>query len=177
MQKLLSALVFAGALLINQPANAQIQTFSYDNEAQLVGAAIASPEGTRLVLLNVVNFCSKNFQSVKTAADGAYARWMERHKIYLRHSSGYRAAAKEALTDKSYPEADRARIGKLLEDGLPRIVQSQSQAAITPIQIAKENGAGDAMCKDYFKAVDAGKLDLKVNDPQLTEFFDKRAPK
>lgn len=160
-----------------QPAKARAQTLTYDTEAELVGAAMVSPESTRLILLNVVEFCSTSFPSIRLAADGAYTRWVERHTVYLGHSSGYRAAAREALADKSYPEANRAQIRKLLEDGIPRMVQSQTQAIVTPLQIAKENGTGDALCMEYFNAIDAGKFDLAVNDPQLTEFFDTRGPK
>ena len=175
MKTLFTYTLAVAALLLHAPINAE--TFSYENEAQLVGAAIVSPESTRLILTKTLEFCKSNFNVTTSSANAAFSGWMKRHETYLVHSAGYRAAAKAMANDPATPEPRQAELRKLLEKDFPRLVNGELQAAILPLQIAKENGTGEAMCRNYIRALDDGKFDLKVKDPQLADFFNKRAPK
>lgn len=96
VKKLITCATTVAALVLSGSAIGQ--TFTYDNEAQLIGAAVASPESTRLILVNVLKFCTSNFEAVTPAANAAFSGWIERHRTYLNHSAGYRSAAKSMLT-------------------------------------------------------------------------------
>jgi hypothetical protein len=153
------------------------QTYTYDNQAQLIGAAITSPESTRLILVKALDFCSSIAPSVKPKSEMAFKKWIGRHTFYLKASAGYRAAAKQMAMDPSVPQQNRVMLKKLLEVDFPRLVASQTEAVIEPLRIAKENGGGQSLCQDYIAALDSGKFDLKDKDPQLAEFYDKNAPR
>jgi hypothetical protein len=153
------------------------QTYIYDNKAQLIGAAIVSPEAARLILVEALTFCAKSSPSVKEDSEAAFKNWVARHKFYLNASAGYRDAAKQMAANQFVPDQQRAAIKKLIEVDFPRLVASQTKAVLDPLQIASENGVGEGMCHDYIHALDEGKFDLKTKDPQLADFYDQNAPR
>lgn len=160
----------AGVIAAGLTALACAQPAKYKSDAELMGAALASPEGVRQVIDRLVRKCGTYGPTVRSAGDAAFAGWQSRHRAYLDEGLRVKAELQAAYTE---PEA-RARFDELLRTQLPALVERQYAVYETTIndQLTEEGRIG--MCTSYFHAIDQHQFDLKVNDPALAAFFDKR---
>lgn len=151
-------------------AAALAQPPQYKNDAELMGAAIASPEGVGEVLARLVQKCRLYGAATRTHGNAALRAWQTRHRDYLAEGRRVRAELQSTYTD---PEA-RARFDDLLRNQLPMLVERQFVVYSRSIDDQPTESAKADLCDGYFSAVDDRQFDLKVNDPALAAFFDRR---
>ncbi len=151
-------------------AAALAQPPQYKNDAELMGAAIASPEGVGEVLARLVQKCGLYGAATRTHGNAALRAWQTRHRDYLAEGRRVRAELQSTYT---YPEA-RARFDDLLRNQLPMLVERQFVVYSRSIDDQPTESAKADLCDGYFSAVDDRQFDLKVNDPALAAFFDRR---
>ncbi|VVE16381.1 hypothetical protein PEP31012_02908 [Pandoraea eparura] len=165
--------LFAGAIVGAAGvymAAALAQPPQYKNDAELMGAAIASPEGVGEVLERLVQKCGLYGAATRTHGNAALRAWQTRHRDYLAEGRRVRAELQSTYTD---PEA-RARFDDLLRNQLPMLVERQFVVYSRSIDDQPTESAKADLCDGYFSAVDDRQFDLKVNDPALAAFFDRR---
>ncbi|MDN4573221.1 hypothetical protein DBB29_05215 [Pandoraea cepalis] len=165
----LFACAIVGAVSVYAPA-ALAQPPQYKNDAELMGAAIASPEGVGEVLARLVQKCGLYGAATRTHGNAALRAWQTRHRDYLAEGRRVRAELQSTYTD---PEA-RARFDDLLRNQLPMLVERQFVVYSRSIDDQPTESAKADLCDGYFSAVDDRQFDLKVNDPALAAFFDRR---
>ncbi|VVE69887.1 hypothetical protein PCA31118_03336 [Pandoraea captiosa] len=158
----------AAGLVGASPAIAQPP--QYTNDAERMGAAIASPEGVGQVLDRLVQKCGLYDDATRTHGARALQAWQARHRDYLAEGQRVRAELKAVYTD---PEA-RQRFDDLLTRQFPMLVERQFVVYANTIDDQPTTAAKAELCEGYFKAVDDRQFDLTVNDPALAAFFDKR---
>lgn len=156
------ALVWTAATLAQPP--------QYKNDAELMGAAIASPEGVGQVLDRLVQKCGLYSEATKALGNAAVRAWQTRHRDYLAEGQRVRAELRALYTD---PEA-RQRFDDLLTNQFPMLVERQFVVYSNSIDDQPTQAAKAELCDGYFKAVDDHQFDLSVNDPALAAFFDRR---
>lgn len=142
----------------------------YKNDAELMGAAIASPEGVGEVLARLVQKCGLYGAATRTHGNAALRAWQTRHRDYLAEGRRVRTELQSTYTE---PEA-RARFDDLLRNQLPMLVERQFVVYSRSIDDQPTESAKADLCDGYFSAVDDRQFDLKVNDPALAAFFDRR---
>lgn len=142
----------------------------YKNDAELMGAAIASPEGVGRVLERLVQKCGLYGESTRTHGNAALRAWQARHRDYLAEGRRVRAELQVAYTDG----LARQRFEDLLQTQLPMLVERQFVVYARSIDDQPTEAEKAGLCDGYFNAVDDLQFDLKVNDPALAAFFDRR---
>lgn len=142
----------------------------YKNEAELMGAAIASPEGVGLVLERLVQKCGLYGESTRAHGNAALRAWQARHRDYLAEGRRVRAELQATYTDS----LARQRFDDLLRTQLPMLVERQFVVYSRSIDDQATEAEKADLCDGYFNAVDDLQFDLKVNDPALAAFFDRR---
>ncbi|WP_157112259.1 hypothetical protein [Pandoraea faecigallinarum] len=142
----------------------------YKNDAELMGAAMASPEGVGQVLERLVQKCGLFGDATRAHGNTALRAWQVRHREYLAEGQRVRAELKAVYTD---PEA-RQRYDDLLSNQFPKLVERQFVVYANTIDDQPTQAAKADLCDGYFKAVDDRQFDLTVNDPALAAFFDNR---
>ncbi|VVE36050.1 hypothetical protein PAQ31011_03919 [Pandoraea aquatica] len=165
----LFACTLAGTALVWTTV-ALAQPPQYKNDAELMGAAIASPEGVGQVLDRLVQKCGLYSEATKAHGNAALRAWQARHRDYLTEGQRVRDELRAVYTD---PEA-RQRFDDLLTNEFPKLVERQFVVYSNTIDDQPTQSAKAEMCDGYFNAVDERQFDLKVNDPALAAFFDKR---
>ncbi|AKC69993.1 hypothetical protein [Pandoraea oxalativorans] len=165
----LFACTFAGTALVWTTA-ALAQPPQYKNDAELMGAAIASPEGVGQVLDRLVQKCGLYGEPTKAHGNAVLRAWQARHRDYLAEGQRVRDELRAVYADA---EA-RARFDDLLTDQFPKLVERQFVVYSNTIDDQPTQTAKAEICDGYFNAVDERQFDLKVNDPALAAFFDKR---
>ncbi|VVE78749.1 hypothetical protein [Pandoraea sputorum] len=165
----LFACTFAGTALVWTTA-ALAQPPRYKNDAELMGAAIASPEGVGEVLDRLVQKCGLYSEATKSHGNTVLRAWQARHRDYLAEGQRVRDELRAVYTD---PEA-RQRFDDLLTNQFPKLVERQFVVYSNTIDDQPTQSAKAEICDGYFNAVDERQFDLKVNDPALAAFFDKR---
>ncbi|MCI3208816.1 hypothetical protein DBA20_28035 [Pandoraea capi] len=163
------ACVSAGAALVCATVCAA-QPPQYKNDAELMGAAIASPEGVGQVLDRLVQKCGLYGEATKAHGNAVLRAWQARHRDYLAEGQRVRAELGAVYTD---PEAKR-RFDDLLANQFPRLVERQFVVYANTIDDQPTQAAKADLCDGYFNAVEERQFDLTVNDPALAAFFDKR---
>ncbi|WP_353189817.1 hypothetical protein [Pandoraea pnomenusa] len=169
----LPARAFASVLSIalwTATAPALAQPPQYRNDAELMGAAIASPEGVGEVLARLVQKCGLYGASTRAHGNSALRAWQARHRDYLAEGRRVRTELQAAYTD---PDA-RAHFDELLGTQLPMLVERQFVVYSRSIDDQPTEAEKADLCDGYFTAVDDLQFDLKVNDPALAAFFDRR---
>ncbi|VVE41391.1 hypothetical protein [Pandoraea terrigena] len=151
-------------------AVALAQPPQYKNDAELMGAAMASPEGVGEVLERLVQKCGLYGAATRAHGNAALRAWQTRHRDYLAEGRRVRAELQSAYTE---PDA-RARFEDLLRNQLPMLVERQFVVYSRSIDDQPTESAKADLCDGYFLAVDERQFDLKVNDPALAAFFDRR---
>ncbi|MFJ2992935.1 hypothetical protein [Pandoraea sp. NPDC087047] len=157
-----TAVVWTAAALAQPP--------QYKNEAELMGAAIASPEGVGQVLERLVQKCGLYGEATKAHGNAALRAWQTRHRDYLAEGQRVRAELRAVYTDA---EA-RERFDDLLNNQFPMLVERQFVVYSRSIDDQPTEAAKAELCDGYFNAVDDRQFDLTVNDPALAGFFDRR---
>ncbi|VVE12644.1 hypothetical protein [Pandoraea fibrosis] len=142
----------------------------YRNDAELMGAAIASPEGVGVVLERLVQKCGLYGEPTRTHGNAALRAWQARHRDYLAEGRRVRAELQTAYTDAQA----RQRFDELLRTQLPMLVERQFVVYARSIDDQPTEAEKADLCDGYFNAVDELQFDLKVNDPALAAFFDRR---
>ncbi|VVE10969.1 hypothetical protein [Pandoraea cepalis] len=142
----------------------------YKNDAELMGAAIAAPEGVGEVLARLVQKCGLYGDATRTHGNAALRAWQTRHRDYLAEGRRVRAELQSAYTDPD----ERARFDDLLRTQLPMLVERQFVVYSRSIDDQPTESAKADLCDGYFSAVDDRQFDLKVNDPALAAFLDRR---
>ncbi|PTD98978.1 hypothetical protein [Pandoraea apista] len=165
----LVACALAGAGVVWM-APALAQPPQYKNDAELMGAAIASPEGVALVLERLVQKCGLYGESTRAHGNAALRAWQARHREYLAEGRRVRAELQATYTDAQA----RERFDDLLHTQLPMLVERQFVVYARSIDDQPTEAEKADLCDGYFNAVDELQFDLKVNDPALAAFFDRR---
>ncbi len=165
----LIACALAGAGVV-WTATALAQPPQYKNDAELMGAAIASPEGVGQVLARLVQKCGLYGESTRAHGNSALRAWQTRHRDYLAEGRRVRAELQATYTDTQA----RQRFDDLLQTQLPMLVERQFVVYARSIDDQPTEAEKADLCDEYFTAVDDLQFDLKVNDPALAEFFDRR---
>ncbi|AHB08577.1 hypothetical protein [Pandoraea pnomenusa] len=169
----LPACAFAGAAclwMVLDTTAALAQPPQYKNDAELMGAAIASPEGVGEVLARLVQKCGLYGASTRDHGNSALRAWQARHRDYLAEGRRVRAELQATYTDSQA----RERFDELLRTQLPMLVERQFVVYSRSIDDQPTESAKADLCDGYFSAVDDLQFDLKVNDPALAAFFDRR---
>lgn len=164
------ACLLAGAVVFAQASTVWAQPPQYKSEAELMGAAIASPEGVGQVLGQLVQKCGLYGEATRSHGNAALRAWESRHRDYLLEGRRLRAELQASYTD---PQA-RASFDELLRTQLPMLVERQFTVYSRSIDDQPTESAKAELCDSYFNAVDDRQFDLTVNDPALAAFFDKR---
>ncbi|MGC7406929.1 hypothetical protein ACPWR0_23635 [Pandoraea pneumonica] len=164
------ACVLAGAVVFAQASTVGAQPPQYKSEAELMGAAIASPEGVGQVLGQLVQKCGLYGEATRSHGNAALRAWESRHRDYLLEGRRLRAELQASYTD---PQA-RASFDELLRTQLPMLVERQFTVYSRSIDDQPTESAKAELCDSYFNAVDDRQFDLTVNDPALAAFFEKR---
>jgi hypothetical protein len=162
MLSLLLACIYANSALA--------QVLKYDNEAQLMGAAVSSPASTDQILTRLVGKCGTYNDSLRVSGDQALHSWEERHHAYLDENRRVRAQFESMYTA---PEAHSA-FENMMEKQLPALVDKEYHVYAATIDSASTAPGKVQMCNSYFQAISAQKFDLKVTDPTLAAYLDKR---
>ncbi|VVE54659.1 hypothetical protein PPN31114_04946 [Pandoraea pneumonica] len=162
--------MLAGAALFAQASTVWAQPPQYKSEAELMGAAIASPEGVGQVLGQLVQKCGLYGEATRSHGNAALRAWESRHRDYLLEGRRVRAELQASYTD---PQA-RASFDELLRTQLPMLVERQFTVYARSIDDQPTESGKAGLCDSYFNAVDDRQFDLTVNDPALAAFFDKR---
>jgi hypothetical protein len=160
---MLLACLFAGS--------ASAQVLKYDNDDELMGAAIASPTSADLLLQRLVQKCAAFNDSLRTSGDQALRAWEERHQDYLDENRRVRAQLESMY--RNDPKA-QAGLRDMLEKQAPVVLEKQYQAFAAPIDAMPTEAAKVGICNSYVQAITDKKFDLKTNDPALSAFLDKR---
>ncbi|WP_157125830.1 hypothetical protein [Pandoraea norimbergensis] len=164
------ASVLVGAAVFAQASTVWAQPPKYKNDAELMGAAIASPEGVGQVLGQLVQKCGLYGEATRAHGNAALRAWESRHREYLLEGRRVRAELQATYTD---PQA-RQSFDELLRTQLPMLVERQFTVYARSIDDQTTESAKADLCDNYFNAVDDRQFDLTVNDPALAAFFDKR---
>ncbi|VVD90248.1 hypothetical protein PIN31009_01589 [Pandoraea iniqua] len=162
--------MLAGAAVFAQVSTAWAQPPQYKSDAELMGAAIASPEGVGQVLGQLVQKCGLYGEATRAHGNAALRAWESRHREYLLEGRRVRAELQATYTD---PQA-RQSFDELLRTQLPMLVERQFTVYARSIDDQTTESAKADLCDNYFNAVDDRQFDLTVNDPALAAFFDKR---
>ncbi|VVD94403.1 hypothetical protein PIN31115_01771 [Pandoraea iniqua] len=162
--------MLAGAAVFAQVSTAWAQPPQYKSDAELMGAAIASPEGVGQVLGQLVQKCGLYGEATRAHGNAALRAWESRHREYLLEGRRVRAELQATYTD---PQA-RQSFDELLRTQLPMLVERQFTVYARSIDDQTTEAAKADLCDNYFNAVDDRQFDLTVNDPALAAFFDKR---
>lgn len=158
-------------LLVWSYANcASAQLLKYDNETQMMGAAVSSPWATNRILTRIVDKCGGYDGSLRTSGVRALLSWKERHHAYLDEGSRIRAQAEAMYTT---PQA-HDEFENMVEKQLPAVADKQFDAYAAMIDIVPTLSGKIAMCNSLVQAISAQKFDLKINDPTLAAYLDKR---
>ncbi|MDR3397741.1 MAG: hypothetical protein P4M06_09285 [Pandoraea sp.] len=165
----LLACALAGAGVV-WTAMALAQPPQYKNDAELMGAAIASPEGVGRVLERLVQKCGLYGEPTRAHGNAALRAWQARHRDYLAEGRRVRAELQATYTDS----LARQRFDDLLQTQLPMLVERQFVVYARSIDDQPTEAEKAGLCDGYFNAVDDLQFDLKVNDPTLAAFFDRR---
>jgi len=166
MQK--TAILFLSACIYANSAFGQL--LKYDNEQELMGAAVSSPYSAGQIVKRLVDKCGAYNDSLRTSGDRALHSWEAHHQAYL--EEGLRVKAQ--LEAKLSTPTDRSAFKNMLEKQLPEAIQKQYEALAVVIDSAPSQAGKVRMCEGYVQAIADGKFDLKVNDPTLSAYFDKR---
>ncbi|MBN4666236.1 hypothetical protein HUS70_12280 [Pandoraea nosoerga] len=142
----------------------------YKNEAELMGAAMASPEGVGEVLDRLVQKCGLYGEATKTRGNAALRAWQARHRAYLAEGRRVRAELQASYSDAR----SREQFDALVRTQLPMLVERQFVVYARSIDDQPTAAAKADLCDGYFSAVDDRQFDLTVNDPALAAFFDRR---
>ena len=151
-------------------AAALAQPPKYKTDAEIMGAAIASPEGVGQVLARLVQKCGLYGEATRTHGNAALRAWQTRHRDYLDEGRRVRAELQSVYTDPQ----ERARFNDLLQTQFPMLVERQFVVYSRSIDDQPTERAKAALCDSYFSAVDDRQFDLSVNDPALAAYFDRR---
>lgn len=146
------------------------QPVQYKSEAELMGAAVASPEGVRQVLMRLLQKCEPFSAATQAAGDKAFNAWQMRHRGYLAEGLRIRAELQAGYTDP----AARKQFDDMVRTQIPVLVERQYRVYERSIDDVPTEDGKAAMCASYFQAIDNRQFDLTVNDPALAAFFDKR---
>ncbi|WP_140413426.1 hypothetical protein [Pandoraea sp. PE-S2T-3] len=164
------ASVLVGAAVFAQASTVWAQPPQYKSDAELMGAAIASPEGVGQVLGQLVQKCGLYGEATRAHGNAALRAWESRHREYLLEGRRVRAELQATYTD---PQA-RQSFDELLRTQLPMLVERQFTVYSRSIDDQTTESAKADLCDNYFNAVNDRQFDLSVNDPALAAFFDKR---
>lgn len=165
----LFARAFVGAGAVWATA-ALAQPPQYKTDAELMGAAIASPEGVGQVLARLVQKCGLYSAATRTHGNAVLRAWQVRHRDYLDEGRRVRAELQSVYTDPQ----ERARFNDLLQTQFPMLVERQFVVYSRSIDDQTTEPAKAALCDSYFSAVDDRQFDLSVNDPALAAYLDRR---
>jgi hypothetical protein len=171
------AITFAGACLLMASPIVNAQLLKYDNQQQVYGAAAASPESTRQVLKKLIGYCSRFGDATRTAGEKAYADWESRHRDFLEENARIK---QELLATARAPKATESQKNQILlmfDVMLPKAVDAQYLAFVSPIETAPDSATKTHICNSYVQSVNDGKWDLRTNDPVVSAFLDKRIAK
>ncbi|MCX4164261.1 MULTISPECIES: hypothetical protein [Paraburkholderia] len=150
--------------------SALAQVLKYDSEAELMGAAATSPSSTGEILVRLVGKCGTYDDSLRTSGDQVLRSWQERHHAYLDENRRVRTQLEAMYTT---PEA-RNKFEDMMEKQVPALVDKQYQVYAAMIDATSDRSGKVQLCNSYFQAISAQKFDLKVNDPTLAAYLDKR---
>lgn len=104
------------------------------------------------------------------SGDQVLRSWDERHRAYLDENRRVRAQLEATYTK---PDT-RAAFKNMLEKQLPVVLNKQYEGFAAPIDMAPSRSGKVQMCNSYFQAISEKKFDLRVNDPTLSAYLDKR---
>lgn len=152
-------------------SSAAAQVLKYENENELMGAAVASPTSADQLLRRLIEKCAAFNDSLRTSGDQALHAWEERHRDYLEENRRVRAQFESMY--RTNPSA-RAAFRDMLEKQFPAVLDKQYEAYAAPIDAVPNQAGKVQICSSYLQAITEKKFDLKVNDPTLSAFLDKR---
>lgn len=168
LRRLVACAVAGAGFVWTAPAPAQPP--QYRNDAELMGAAIASPEGVGLVLERLVQKCGLYGEPTRGHGNAALRAWQARHRDDLAEGRRVRAELQAAYTDAQA----RERFDDLLRTQLPMLVERQFVVYSRSIDDQPTEAEKAGLCDGYFNAVDDFQFDLNVSDPALAAFFERR---
>ncbi|NWK46470.1 hypothetical protein [Ralstonia pickettii] len=150
---------------------AAAQMLKYESESELMGAAATSPTAGGQVISRLVDKCGAYSDSLRADGDQVLRSWEERHRAYLEENRRVRAQL-EAMYSGN-PDA-RKTFQYALEKQLPMLVDKQYETYAAAIDVMQTQSDKAQMCSSYYRAISEKRFDLKVNDPTLAAFLDKR---
>lgn len=172
MQKVKVFLSAAVLISIHQIACAQL--LAYNNKEQILGAAAISPESGGKLLEKLVLRCSQYGDTTRLAGETAMNAWKQRHQNYLDENKIVQQEIMAFVERATVPDAQKKDLRDTFETGTKNIIDAQFKAMEAPISAMPQVQQKVSICMSYFDSVNAGKLDLKNNDPVVTKFLDER---
>ncbi|MFZ6680117.1 hypothetical protein [Undibacterium sp. Tian12W] len=172
MRKLKISLIIS--LLIGINASSHAQLLAYDNKDQIYGAAAVSPDAGGKLLGKLLAHCSQYGEPVRRAGENSLNSWKKKHQPYLDENKVIQREVMAFINDPATPEAQRKVFKNTFETGVANMIDSQYKTLETSITMLSDDKQKASMCMSYFGSVDAGKWDLRNNDPVVTKFLEER---
>lgn len=166
LEPVLGRMMLAAVLLCTQAAWAQ--TPGYQNEQELMAAALGSPTSTWMILRRLIDKCAALHPALHADGLRVLSQWEARHRLYLAENRALYAQ----LQATTMPEVRRA-LKVAVETQIPAAVEHQYQAYAHSIDKLPEPQKRITRCGVYVAAIADGKFDLSVTDPALAAYLDK----
>jgi len=162
-----SLVVLAVGSMLSMTATAQ--RLKYDNQEQLVGAALMSPISGEEVLRGIFARCASTSSRVLTKQDEAMKGWIQEHRPMIEENLRLRDEYMRETTDEG-----RKMLKSLIEVQGPQIIEAQVKRFTVMVDVAPDAESRAQLCFSIAESVVDGKWDIRVNDPPVFEFLQRR---
>lgn len=153
---------------------AQGQAHHEPTPEQLGGAAVW-PYGTEKILQSAVDYCMTLGPNAAVPAAAALWGWRKRHETYLFLSAYYRMEIQKFAA--AHPETpEMATLKKITTQDADDLAKAYSEALVLGFRKAQEadpRDGGANLCRNYFRSVEDGKMDLKNRNPEMAAIMDQ----
>jgi hypothetical protein len=140
--------------------------FSYDEDVDRFGAAIAAPPGHRDGVRKAMEFCGATFPDLGWQAYSAYGQWVRRHAAFLQLSIAMRRALATAAE-----KDDTGRWARIAEVEVPKTAGDLGN--VLPQRVSGPASREDKRkaCADAAAELHARKLDLDAVEPAIAGYL------